>query len=253
VRVVRAHYWEQVSDGRLPRESDATIQLLTSTDCALDEVDQGVHDWNHLAGLLEVSPRILDTLQSLDAVLPSSVTWDDRLNDLLVMKKQQDAYYILSSYIIAHEHAQRKIATYFGDDDSEDPDTPEEKTVVEESRQHVASAKKALEKMNVELKTEIVTSQVANMVLQHQQSYVNLLIEEGLLTPKEGTEFTDEIVEDETKITKERRKHAKQFVKMVMARGQRASTMVSVHGMKSAHVVPTQSESSEEDRTPNHK
>lgn len=84
-------------------------------------------------------------------------------------------------------------------------------------------AKKALAQMDSTLKTEIVTTQIAGMVLEEQQKYVNHLIEEGLLTPKEGGEFIEECMDDVDQMIDYRRKHAKEFVK-AMALGKNAES-----------------------------
>jgi len=228
VHVVRAHYWEQVESGRLPRESDATLNLLTSTDIALDEVDIGICDWSHIEKDLEVSPTILRGMEWLDSALPERVKWDDYLNAWLIMKRREDAFYTVTSYILAHEHAQRKIATYFGEDDSEIPDTPEEIKVVGESKLLVEKAQQALAEMEPDLKTECILVQVAGMVLEEQQKYIRLLIEEGLLSPKEGSEFIDEVLHDIYTIHHKRTHQAKHFARKNVEGGAKLKVALKV-------------------------
>ncbi|KAH8060057.1 carbonate dehydratase [Aureococcus anophagefferens] len=124
-RIVKSEYWEMIEDGQLPRKSGATLELLKSIEVCLDDVETTLFDWELLAPTVnqQIGGSGQDAFfEALDDILPDSVTIDNQLHYLLNYKKHEIVYYVTRAFINAHQHAQNKLAEFFGDDPS--PDTP---------------------------------------------------------------------------------------------------------------------------------
>jgi NhaP-type Na+/H+ or K+/H+ antiporter len=158
LHVVKSRYWEQIHEGTLPGDSDAAIALLTSVDVALDYSDTHLADWEKLADSCEVPAYAVALLVWLDSFLPSWIEADNWLQDWLVYSRKETAYYIVSCFTDAHRHAQKTIATYFGE--GEDVDTPEEYKVIAESKQQIENAQKVISEMDKDMVTSAVSKQV---------------------------------------------------------------------------------------------
>jgi NhaP-type Na+/H+ or K+/H+ antiporter len=181
--MVRAGYWEMIEDGFLPSKGNATLELLKSVDVAIDNVEAPLHDWAALQGSADVEAGVLfysKVLKAVDRVLPDSVTWDNELHYLLNFRTQETAYYICHAFIECHNHAQQKLATFFGDDPS--VDTAEEATVILESLALVGRARTILKKMSHSLIAHIKTMIVAESIVDIQQTFVHRLIQQGVLS-----------------------------------------------------------------------
>lgn len=102
--------------------------------------------------------------------------------------------YILTSFIEAHEYAQRKIPYFLGD--TEGIDTPEEDIVVRESMQLVVKAKRKLNMIDPEVIAKQLSKQAARCILNMQETEIESYLKEGILTEKDAEILMREVEHD---------------------------------------------------------
>ncbi|KAH8044737.1 carbonate dehydratase [Aureococcus anophagefferens] len=100
-----------------------------------DDAKDGKRILFHVAGLAFLTLTINGTTAG-----PLLKLWG-MLHYLLNYKKHEIVYYVTRAFINAHQHAQNKLAEFFGDDPS--PDTPEEVTIMLESARQCEMARRA--------------------------------------------------------------------------------------------------------------
>lgn len=210
--VVRADYWEQIEHHELPHDSDAALSLITSTDVAMDHVHEKLNDWETLKEACVPPKNMLKFLKWLDKVLPDSMDWDDAILRHTVFARQESSVYITKAFIHAHETAQKKVAAFFGDDET--ADSPEEIQVIAESVELVAQAKEMLASIPKDLLKAVVSKQVAGIVLGSQADDIEHLEHEGMLTPNEASSMVEEVTHDMAAMANARKKQAKAFSKL---------------------------------------
>ena len=133
------------------------------------------------------------------------------------------AVYMLTSFIDAHEHAQRKVHSFIDMHDEYDErgdvdthmrsgagaaaaaaeearmpslQTPEEARVVAESREAVRMARSKLAKISPETVHAIRAKQASRMLLAKEAEIVKTMVEEGLLTNSHAEDFLEDITHD---------------------------------------------------------
>jgi len=189
---VRTNYLMQISSGRLPRGSGASLVLLNSIEVGLETVHvPGHQDWDavfaHLNAVTIYDNTYLNKLASFSTFLSSL------LNSLKV-SHDYEKIRICTSFILAHTNAMNKIPTYLGE--HEYIDTPEEALVVKESREIIDSAKKVLSSMNQSILKEEISILISRSILFNQEDIINHYVEEGILTQKEGSILSKNIPND---------------------------------------------------------
>jgi hypothetical protein len=143
--MVRVHYWHDIEQGKLPRKSKSGKFLLYSIEVGLDEVNQeaGGRDWACVEEKLDKVPGEVKLLTWLEERLPDNwFTYGSRYLNKLECTREERTVYILTSFVAAHENAQRKIHGYLRVEEGEgDPDqqSPEELKVIAESKLAVRS------------------------------------------------------------------------------------------------------------------
>jgi hypothetical protein len=116
--ILRVHYWQDIEQGKLPRVSRCGPFLLYTVEVALDEVGQpgvGARDWDCLQAKLDKVGYKRAVLTRAERHLPDQ--WCPHVTgylNQLEYKLEERAVYMLTSFIAAHEHAQRKIHGYLG-------------------------------------------------------------------------------------------------------------------------------------------
>jgi len=212
LHVLRASYWHQIEDGKLPEESAAALMLLNSVDMAMDDSYHKLNDWEKLASVVEPdSGCYAACLRKLDRMLPESVDWDNHFNRIHKFTRQEQAFYVVTNFCEAHAHAQHEISYYFGE--STAIDTLEEAAIIEESRSQVVKAQAAIRLMDNEMVRSIVSKQVAEIVLEKQRRYIHDLMHGGLLSQKEGAEMLEAVAQDLAKRYAARRKQSKFYAR----------------------------------------
>lgn len=153
LEILRVKYWQFIESGKLPRLSFSAQFLLYSVDVSLDEVNSeeniqiplplkksATKDWRCVEQELNSDSISLKFLYFTEKYCPMSFC-TNILGHLLSRKEKREVY-ILSSFVEAHEHAQKKIHSFLRLDneqilDAQDDDyiqIPEELRVVEESK-----------------------------------------------------------------------------------------------------------------------
>eukprot|EP00607_Mallomonas_marina_P011087 CAMPEP_0182424830 /NCGR_PEP_ID=MMETSP1167-20130531/11091_1 /TAXON_ID=2988 /ORGANISM="Mallomonas Sp, Strain CCMP3275" /LENGTH=463 /DNA_ID=CAMNT_0024604933 /DNA_START=502 /DNA_END=1893 /DNA_ORIENTATION=+ len=148
-----------------------------------------------------VSPAIFDrkvmpsdkTINSYtDSTTPSTRSSNTFFSELVSarveFRTQENNVYVLTSFIEAHEHAQKMIALYLGEDEVT-TDTMEQVKIVEESEGKLALARKALKQIDRETMSYSVSRQVARILLHTQEEMVEQLQKEGILRPRDASEL----------------------------------------------------------------
>lgn len=192
LEIVRVKYWHDIEAGKLPRLSHSAQFLLFSIDVGLDSVNglTGLQDWDCIERSLNSLPLAIRVLMFVERITPVWFTGVSRLLGRLEARREKRAVYMLTSFIDAHEHAQRKMHSYVGteEDGDEFPQTPEEIKVKGESIALVQLAKRRLAAMPADTVAAIRSKQAARMLLAKQAELVRNMVQEGLLTPKHAEE-----------------------------------------------------------------
>jgi NhaP-type Na+/H+ or K+/H+ antiporter len=214
--IVKATYWEMIKAGTLPANSSATRTLLQSCDIAKDQTDEdngmkSLSDFDCLGlpNTEEADAQALHVVifEKIDKCLPDCVTIDDQIGDWIHSNLRHDAVYAASSFITAHEIAQRKVKEYVGEDDdvNNEDDSPEEFIVVQESKEAVKRAREYMERAErrdrgiVEL---VRAKKVASMVLTIQDNLIQELEDQGICDEHTTEELRSVIHSDFRKVEK---------------------------------------------------
>jgi NhaP-type Na+/H+ or K+/H+ antiporter len=210
--VVRADYWEQIERHELPHDSDAALNLITSTDIAMDHVHEKLNDWAFLKDACVPPPRLVKFLKWLDKMLPESSDWDDALLRHTIFARQESSVFITMAFVNAHKAAQKKVAAFFGEDAT--ADSPEEIQVIAESEALVLQAHEMLDSIPADLLKAVVSKQVAGIVLGSQADSIEHLEKEGMLTPNEASAMMEDVTHDMHAMSAARKKQAGHFSKL---------------------------------------
>jgi len=141
--MVRVRYWNDIERGKIPRKSKAGKFLLYSVEVGIDEAhlgsDLGMRDWVCIEEKLNHHPLEIRVLQYWEDHTPNHWLFQGP-SDLLNKKechREERLVYILTSFIAAHESAERKIHGFLqvdGEDDNLGLQSKEELQVIEESK-----------------------------------------------------------------------------------------------------------------------
>ncbi len=271
LEIVRMKYWKLIEGGKLPRHNHSSGFLLYSVDVGIDAAtfnptralptqgglpsrgpsfastvaeEDGLADWSCIERDLNKSNMFgRKTLMWWEAHTPYWLGRDIASYALEVLESEHEnrLVYMLTAFIEAHEHAQRKIHSFVNVDVDESeananaPDaggrssvgtavqpeirqrqrlytdesaeiyerTPEEIQVKNESARVVAKAKQALECIEEEVRAEIRAKQAAMTILAKEVALVKELNEEGLLNDCYAETFLEEIQQDREGVEKD--------------------------------------------------
>jgi NhaP-type Na+/H+ or K+/H+ antiporter len=212
LHVLKSEYWHVIEVGKLPRKGNAALMLLNSVDCAVDRVDIPLHDWDTLEPTLHVSPWVLGVMAWIDRVLPDAIEMDGHLKDYWVTTHEMRSYYIATCFIDAHQHAQNKVASYFGE--GGEVDSPEEHQVAAESRAMCERAQRALDEMDPILAVKAKQTTLAQILLGKQADIIHKLQHQGLLNGQEVDSMMEVVSRDIHLMHVDRRKLAKNLTKL---------------------------------------
>lgn len=215
---VRAQYWEQMKEGKLPKKSAAALVLLSSVDIANDDIANKLDDLAPLRLMhrVDATPRMELALHKADVCLPNCVTVDNYFIASLANKRRVTAVYLATAFIEAHIHAEKTIAEFVGDDAT--IDTPEEAFVIKESRELRAEAAAFLEVatgQDNEVVNHVHTLKIANAIIEHQRLYIDNLREMGIIDAEFFEEEMEAIRADQLELESAR---VKRFRKIAASR-----------------------------------
>lgn len=141
LEIVRVKYWHFIEIGKLPRLSFSAQFLIYTIDVGLDRakedlgLDEGTHDWKALEEEISFIPY---GIRFLKVYIEWTPGWMGKIASrtlaFLEARNEKRVCYMLSAFIEAHEHAQKKIHSFLGLDDVEDVEEAEEHRGQEEHK-----------------------------------------------------------------------------------------------------------------------
>ncbi len=204
-RMEAAERERQSATARL--ESDHSISLANNTDqeryyriaSSTEQISSTPNRSSHLPALSCMREHVTPPPGSPTQVpaLCSTHTSANRLHQydqLLREYRFSQAVYILTSFIEAHEYAQRTIPFYLGE--LETIDTPEEALVVQESQDLVSQAKEILQHINPSIIRRQLSKQAARWILHLQEDMIEAFLTEGILTEAQAELLFHEVEHD---------------------------------------------------------
>lgn len=108
--------------------------------------------------------------------------------------REAQIVYLLTTFIDAHQYAQKRIPYYLGD--TETIDTPEEALVVQESRELVNKARACLRAIDPGIITLQVSKQTARWILHMQEDQIEEFLHEGIITQRDAETLFHEVEHD---------------------------------------------------------
>ena len=141
--MVRVRYWNDIERGKIPRKSNAGKFLLYSVEVGIDEAhlhaEVGMRDWTCIEEKLDHYPFEMRLLQYWEENTPNHWLFQGPSDYLNVRecRREERMVYILTSFIAAHESAERKIHGFLqvdGEEDYLDLQSSEELKVIAESK-----------------------------------------------------------------------------------------------------------------------
>jgi NhaP-type Na+/H+ or K+/H+ antiporter len=199
--MVRIQYLQEIRSGKLPRLSMSAQFLLHSIDKASYH-PECLGDWDIIKRRLTRTQKLVDWILSLihSVWMPNTLMeYLEYRHAYLSVNCEKRAVYMLTSFIHAHEVVQKKIYETLGEKIRVYVDD-----VVKESRETVEEAKCYLGAIGADIVQGILTKQLAKAVLKKQTDEVQLLLADGLMTPKDARKYIDAINVDSVKIESKR-------------------------------------------------
>jgi NhaP-type Na+/H+ or K+/H+ antiporter len=223
LQVLKSSYWEQIEIGFLPEDSNAAITLLNSVDVCVDQnaiaLRDGspyeLNDWQIVFPNTRMAKGWVKCFGWFSGILPESWTFGDHFRESQIVQSRMQAYILMTSYIRAHQHAQKMMITYFGNPDN--ADTPEEQQILKESTKGIHSAERERSKLETrtygkELGEGGASRAIVNVLMRERFSLVGKLVSEGLLTQTDA----DGEYEDIQKVLVGLRKHESKFARKMV-------------------------------------
>ena len=136
--MVRVSYWHDIEQGKLPRKSKSAKFLLYSIEVGQEDAmkgdDGGGSDWRCIEDKLNSTPHEIKLLTMIENFIPSTYFYGfhSRYLNKLECNREERHVYMVTSFISAHEHAQRKLHDFIKVEE-DDPHSPEEMKVIAES------------------------------------------------------------------------------------------------------------------------
>jgi len=259
LEIVRAEYRQLIESGKLPRLSYSAQFLLYTVDVAVDLVHDPAEgagaDYYCMERGLNAEPYLLQALRFLERVVPGGAYVVAESASKIEADRIKRRVYMLTSFIEAHESAQKKLHEFLDVGVPEGSGGPtaatttttrigrssEEKKTIEESQLMVEKAKQILSSMDASLVAAIQAKQMSLLVLAKEADMVKHLVEEGLLTDKHAGEFFEMIDQDAMAVEKSRNKMIRERAKKSAAaiRSQPVAAQVgggSTSGMELKHM-----------------
>ncbi len=240
--MVRVRYWNDIERGKIPRKSKAGKFLLYSVEVGIDEAhlhaEVGMRDWTCIEEKLDHYPFEMRLLQYWEENTPNHWLFQGPSDYLNVRecRREERMVYILTSFIAAHESAERKIHGFLqvdGEEDYLDLQSSEELKVIAESKLAVRSffistiltyrrrysplvffhccllaqvkmARRRLEDINPDTVAAIRTKQAGALILTRQADEVKDMVQEGLITQKDAEDIIHVINSDMQGINQKR-------------------------------------------------
>ncbi len=185
--ITRHCYMRQIQDGRVVRGSAVALALLHASRHGLEMCDSpGLHDWDSIVDTLELFDRerqrlllIMNKFANWPRIFYFFRNWDEQY--------ERDKVFIITSFLEAHNYAQKILARYLGEKGF--VDSPEEQLIVRESTLLMREAQKTLDSIDPNVISFHATEMVARMVLNMADDIVMRFQEEGILNEQDSEDF----------------------------------------------------------------
>mmetsp|Transcript_34381 Transcript_34381/g.106750 ORF Transcript_34381/g.106750 Transcript_34381/m.106750 type:complete len:880 (-) Transcript_34381:66-2705(-) len=188
MRTVQRHYWTDIEQGMIPKNSRIARILLYSTDEALSNPKQSLNDWDTVMENIDHNFR---PLQRLCNVWPLRLVtalqqWFPSAHTVSMWK-----VYAALSFVEAHQGAQAQVPTFFSRDSVLDLRIQDQ--VNKESGVQCEKASAMLKSIPAELIELGKSRMMAGKMLQLQLENVTSLHEEGILHERGATQLMHHI------------------------------------------------------------
>lgn len=199
-------YMRQVQNGRITRGSSVALCLLHASRHGLEKCDiPGLHDFESIQMSLEAFEREAEILRNIVVYFPDKATILGKMLHALIETYVRDRVYILTSFIEAHNYAQRITIKYLGEKGI--VDTEEEALIIAESNQLMKEARKMLAEIDRDVISFHATEMVTRMVLHMANDTVMQFQEEGILSEKDTEVFLEKSYEDLAHLHSDHHRH----------------------------------------------
>lgn len=199
-------YMRQIANGRLTRGSSVALTLLHASRHGTETCDiPGLHDYDSIIDALEV----YDTEKKWVAFAKTFFSEGGSVHKWLSAWEDSyvgDRVYILTSFIEAHNYAQRITIKYLGEKGF--VDTEEEALILQESHICLKKAQMMLADIDSDIISFHATEMVARMVLNMANDTVMQFQEEGILSEKDSEVFLEKSYEDLRHLHSDHHRHA---------------------------------------------
>jgi len=185
--ITRHCYMRQIQEGRILRGSGVALALLHASRHGTEMSDTpGMHDFDAILDTLNILELERARLAKFKALF---INWPIIFNFFRDWDEQyeRDNVFMLTSFLEAHNYAQRIIAKYLGEKGF--VDTPEEQLIIRESTIMMREAQKLLDKIDEHVINFHATEMVARMVLNMADDVVTRFQEEGILSEHDSEDF----------------------------------------------------------------
>jgi hypothetical protein len=196
--ITRHCYMRQIQEGRIVRGSGVALTLLHASRHGVEMCDTpGMHDFDAIVDTLNVFENERTRLKKLKDLFKNWPTlfnffrdWDENY--------ERDRVFIITSFLEAHNYAQRILAKYLGERGF--VDTPEEQLIIRESTIMMREAQKLLDAIDEQVVSFHATEMVARMVLNMADDVVTRFQEEGILNEHDSEDFFKKTYHDMKRI-----------------------------------------------------
>lgn len=210
LETVRAHYWEQLTEGRFMVGSSVPAILFNSVNIAKDHCDDKLTDWDVLKKDIYIHTETATANAAPGAKLLDSTT--GRSDELFQRCKNAKSFHtrwqawmrfrlqewrnrrrfaeqafaiqLINAFIEAQIKAQDQTAKYFGD--GEDVDSSEEAFVIVESQTQIFQAATMRGKISQQVQLKVNTMWHVHCLAEHYRNFVLEVHETGVLQAKEA-------------------------------------------------------------------
>ena len=203
IELLRAAYSGQLRDGELdPREYDGFLSysLMQSLSFAHDEANEGkaLNDWS-LSQIVtnEYVDKVEDVfVRTYERACVRRGTKEERVytvKDMQPLHYQQLRLTVLRtfSFVDAHHEAQHRLRDEFGGVTGDMKIALD--TVIQESEKEVEKAQDVLRSKTKKQLKDVISHYLCIVLHYKTARYINLLVESGVLLPKEARHYLEEI------------------------------------------------------------
>lgn len=192
--MLRSTYVQLIDRGILRTHGQATVILVASVDASMENLDDGLQDWEYIAGQCKKLGDAAKSLEWLTTRTPKCLRMTSVLKNLDLIITPQTVCYLLVCFTQAHKQAQDSLPDILKDTDSQIINR-----VIKESKEQVRLAEGFLADMDASMTSQIRNELLVNMILEKQRRFIGDLVEDGALQEKQAHHMLEDIQKDHKK------------------------------------------------------